>query len=405
MRIYLFFILLTSFLNAAVKTGIDRFFLNGEDAILSGKRVGIVTNHTGVDSQLRKTIDLFVQHADHFQVVALFCPEHGLNGVAYADEKIPNSKGPHGLPVYSLHGETRRPTEKMLEGIDILIYDIQDIGIRAYTYATTLFYVMEEAAKRRIQVIVLDRPNPMGGVIVDGPMLEDKWRSFLGYVNVPYCHGMTIGELAQFFNEEHQVHCKLKVIRMEGWQRTMSFRDTGLPWVPTSPQVPEPDTPLYMATTGLLGELGIVNTGIGYTLPFKLIGAPWINAEKLAEKLNAQKLSGVRFLPFSYRPFFGSQRGKECHGVKIMVINPSTYRPLFVQYLILGILKSLYPKQFQEILESLSSNQKELFCKANGNGEMLRLIEQEKFVAWKLIQYQQNDREIFLVKRKKHLIY
>lgn len=405
MRIFLFIFLLTRVLNATVTVGIDRFFRDGFDEVLENKKVAIITNQTGVDKELRSTIDLFVQHAGSYKLIALFSPEHGLTGNAYANEKVEGGVGPHGLALYSLHGETRRPTDAMLRGIDVLVYDIQDIGIRPYTYATTLFYVMEEAAKRGIEVIVLDRPNPMGGTLVDGPMLEDAWRSFLGYVNVPYCHGMTIGELATFFNEEYKVKCKLKVIPMQGWERSMTFEETGLPWVPTSPQIPEPNTPFYCASTGLLGELGLVNVGIGYTLPFKVVGAPWINAEKFAEQLNAQKLSGVRFIPFYYRPFFGSQKGKDCQGVKIVITNPRTYKPLFVQYLIIGILKSLYPKQFQEVLLSLTSTQKQLFCKANGNGEMLSLIEKEKYVAWKLIQYQHNEREEYLSKRKKYLLY
>ena len=198
----------------------------------------------------------------------------------------------------------------MLKGIDLLIYDIQDIGSRSYTFLSTLLYVMEEAAKQQIKVMVLDRPNPINGIVMDGPMLEEKWRSFLGYINVPYCHGMTIGELAQYFNGEYKIGCDLEVIPMKGWKRTMSFKDTHLPWVPTSPHVPEAETALVYPVTGILGELGIVNIGIGYTLPFKLIGAPWIQAEAFAEQLNQQQFPGVRFLPFYYRPFYGKFEGE-----------------------------------------------------------------------------------------------
>ncbi|MES2345503.1 MAG: DUF1343 domain-containing protein [Chlamydiota bacterium] len=405
MRLFLFIILFTRILNAAVDLGVDRFFAEGFDVELKGKRIGIVTNQTGVNKELRSTIDLFVEHAGPYTITAFFSPEHGIDGSAYAWEKVEESKGPHGILVHNLMGDTRRPTEEMLKEIDVLIYDIQDIGIRPYTYATTLFYVMEEAAKKKIQVIILDRPNPMGGFLVDGPMLEDKWRSFIGYINVPYCHGMTIGELALFFNQEYGVKCSLKVIAMKGWERSMTFKDTGLTWVPTSPHIPEADTPFYCASTGLLGELGLVNIGIGYTLPFKLVGAPWINAKEFAEALNAQKLSGVRFLPFHYRPFFGSQRGNNCQGIKIVITNPATYRPLMIQYLILGVLKTLYPKQFEEALAKITSSQKELFCKASGNAAMLDWIEKEKYIAWKLIQYQHNDKEAYLVKRKQYLLY
>src|SRR5262249_42005534 len=196
---------------------------------------------------------------------------------------------------------------------------------------------------------------PMHGLTVDGPLLEEKWRSFIGYVNVPYCHGMTIGELARFFNEEYQVNCKLTVIPMRGWERSMSFSDTGLTWVPPSPNVPEPDTPLYCPSTGLLGELSISNIGIGFSLPFKVVGAPWIKAEEFAEKLNGQKLPGIHFQPFYYKPFWGLYKGIHCQGVLLRITDAKTYRPLAVQYLILGLLKSLYPKEFMQRLESSSS--------------------------------------------------
>ena len=292
----------------------------------------------------------------------------------------------------------------MLKKIDVLIYDIQDIGVRSYTYATTLFYVMEEAAKRKIPVIVLDRPNPINGMIVDGSMLEENWRSYIGYINVPYCHGMTIGELASFFNGEYKIGCRLKVIPMRGWKRRMSFKDTGLEWIPTSPHIPEADTPLYFASTGILGELDLVNHGVGYTLPFKVVGAPWIDAEEFAIKLNQQQLPGVKFLPFHYRPFYGSLKGQECHGVLIRVTDKLRYRPLSVQYLLLGMLKSLYPDRVKASLSGINTNKKELFCKANGNSEVLRILNEEQYAAWKMISYQKKERGDFEKVRAKYLI-
>jgi uncharacterized protein YbbC (DUF1343 family) len=388
-----------------VALGVDLFFQEGHVNELKDKQIGLVTNHTGIDSHFRSTIDLFLEQAPDVKLVALFAPEHGINGGAYAWEKIEEHRGPHGIPTYSLHGKTRRPTAEMLKGIDVIVYDIQDIGCRSYTYTTTLFYVMEEAAKRQIPVIVLDRPNPINGQIVDGPMLEKKWRSFIGYINVPYCHGMTIGELASYFNETYQIGCQLKVIPMRGWKRWMSYVDTGLHWIPTSPQIPEPDTPLFYASTGSLGELGLVNIGVGYTLPFKVIGAPWIKANELAEHLNAQKLPGVAFIPFFYRPFYGSYKGEDCQGVMISVTNRQTYRPLSVQYMLIGMLKTLYPKQMLAKLNILNQEKKNLFCKASGNETMLALIFKEKYVAWKLILYQKEERERFYEERKKYLLY
>lgn len=176
---------------------------------------------------MESTIDLFLQHAPKLSLVALFAPEHGLQGNAYAFEEVEDKRALSGIPIYSLHGKHRRPTEQMLKGIDVIVYDIQDIGSRTYTYMTTLCYVIEEAAKRGISVIVLDRPNPINGVTVDGPMLEEKWRSFIGYINVPYCHGLTVGELATYFNEEYKIGCQLTVVPMKGWKRTMSLKTRG----------------------------------------------------------------------------------------------------------------------------------------------------------------------------------
>jgi uncharacterized protein YbbC (DUF1343 family) len=383
----------------SVSLGVDVFFQEQHLVSLKGKRIGLLTNHTGVDSQMRSTLQLF---QDCGQLAALFCPEHGLKGQHYAAEVIKNSNE-KGIPVYSLHGDTRRPKPEMLKNVDVLIYDMQCTGVRSYTYPTTLFYAMEAAAKLGIEVIVLDRPNPIDGLIVDGPMLEERWRSFIGYINVPYCHGMTIGELAHFFNEEYKVGCKLKVIPMKGWQRSMSYRDTGLAWIPPSPNVPEADTPLFCPSTGILGELGILNIGIGFTLPFKIVGAPWIDAKEFAEKLNAQKLPGVHFQPFHFRPFWGLYKGLDCQGVLIQVTDAKVYKPLSVQFLLLGMLKSIYPKEFMK--RFAESEKKDLFCKASGTDAVYEILLKEKYPAWKLIELHKIEREAFLEKRKKYLLY
>ncbi len=388
-----------------VELGIDRFFTQPEAQLLKGKRIALLINHTSRNSALQSTEDVFLKHANDYELTALFSPEHGLKGLFHAEEEVPDSKGRKGIPCYSLYGKQRRPTPAMLKGIDVIVCDLQDIGVRSYTYASTLFYVMEEAAKMGIEIIVLDRPNPLGGVVVDGPMLEDKCRSFIGYVNVPYCHGLTIGELAQFFNGEYQIGCKLKVIKMGGWERRMIFEETGIPWIPTSPNIPEPDSPLFYATTGILGVLNFVNIGGGINLPYKVVGAPWIDAEEFAYKLNAQKLPGVSFLPFHYRPFYGAMKGKDCHGVKILVRDRNIYQPLTVQYMLIGVLKSLYPKHVEAAIKNLKKTEKEIFCKANGNSKMLDLIEKEQYVAWLLIGYQAAQRQKYLSVRSKYLLY
>lgn len=395
----IFFLFFLFPLFASVKTGVDQFFLGDHLHSLKNKRIALLTNHTGVDSQMRPTVELFLETG---QLAALFAPEHGLDGSRYAAAFIKDGSE-KGIPIFSLHGSTRRPTTEMLQNIDVIIYDIQCTGARAYTYSTTLFYMMEEAAKKGIQVIVLDRPNPINGITIDGPMLEDKWRSFLGYINVPYCHGMTIGELAQFFNAEYNVGCKLKVVAMKGWTRSMSYRDTGLAWIPTSPNIPEPDTPLYYPSTGLLGELSILSIGIGFTLPFKVVGAPWVHAKEFAQKLNEQNLPGIHFQPYHFRPFSGLYKGLDCQGVMLQITDAKIYKPLSVQYLLLGMAKSLYPQEFNKRLRETKG--KELFCKANGTETVFDLLLNEKYPAWKLMDLHKAERSVFIEKRKKYLLY
>lgn len=402
-RIFFFLCVCSTLFAAKVSTGVDVFFQEKQFEKWKGKRIGLITNQTGVDSKLKSTLDLFLENEGAYTVAALYSPEHGLSGHHYAAESVGHKRFKE-LPVHSLHGETRRPKPEMLKGIDILVYDIQCTGVRAYTYPTTLFYCMEEAAKTGIEVVVLDRPNPINGIIVDGPMLEEKWRSYIGYVNVPYCHGMTIGELAKFFNGEYNIGCKLTVVPMKGWERKMSYRETGLHWIPPSPNVPEPDTPIYSSMTGFLGELQIANIGIGFTLPFKIVGAPWIKAEEFAEKLNGQNLPGVVFQPFHYRPFWGKFKGIDCQGILIKITDGLAYRPVAIQYLILGMLKSMYPKEFMDQFGK-SRGTKDLFCKANGTEMVYQILSDEKYPAWKLIELQKGERDAFLVLREKYLLY
>ena len=403
--LFVFFLAASSiFAVPKVKLGSDCLFEDVNLASLTGKRVALLTNQTGLDSELRTTMQRLIEAEGPYKIVALFSPEHGLQGVSFAGEKVGDTKMGK-IPCYSLHGNHRRPTEEMLTGIDVIIYDIQDVGSRCYTYTTTLFYMMEEAAKHKIEVIVLDRPNPMGGVIVDGPMLEEKEKSFLGYINVPYCHGMTIGELALFFNREYHVGCKLKVIPMKGWKREMRFLDTGLMWTPTSPQIPEDDTPIYYPVTGVLGELELVNIGVGYTLPFKIIGTPWIDADKFAAALSNQKLPGVKFLPFHFKPFFGPYKHKECHGVRLVVTDVTLFRPVTAGYLIMGVLKSLYPHEVAQRIKNTPATKKITFSHVNGTPLVLDLLTTEKYPGWKMASIDLDERKAFLEKRKKYLLY
>ena len=405
MKIYLgCFVLFFCSLFGTVSLGVDVLFENEKLDVLKNRRIGLVINQTSLNSSLRPTFDLFKENSHHYSLVALFSLEHGLHGAGNAGDSIPDTKNDK-IPVYSLHGETRRPTTAMLKNIDLLVFDVQEIGSRSYTYATTLFYLMEEAAKHKIKVLVLDRPNPINGIVVDGPMLKEEFRSFRGYINVPYCHGMTIGELSKFFNEEYKVGCDLNIIKMRNWDRKMSYSQTGLHWTPTSPYIPEADTCLFYPITGTLGELGIINIGIGYTQPFKLIGAPWIHANDYAQSLNAQKLPGIKFLPYHFKPYYGIYADQECHGVKIIITDAKIYRPIATQYLILGTLKSLYPKKMEKLLSNVAKEKLRSFNLVNGNEITAALLLNEKYFAWKLIELANEQLHDFSLIRQKYLLY
>lgn len=386
-----------------VRVGVD-LFLENSLHLLKGKKVGLITNQSAVNKDLYTTFDLLRRNAKEYILAGVFTPEHGYYGDAYAWEKIDHHHK-EGIPFYSLHGECRRPTKEMLKQIDVLVYDIQDIGSRSYTFLSTLFYCMEEAAKNRIPFIVFDRPNPMGGVVVDGLLTEEKWRSFLGYINIPYCHGMTIGELAKLFNCEYKVGCQLTVISMEGWKRGMCFSDTKLPWVPTSPQIPEPDTPFYYPTTGIIGHFSLASIGVGYTLPFKLIGAPWIQAEAFAMALNEHNLPGVFFQPYYFRPFFGKFKLENCQGVRVVVTDSSQFLPFTTQITIMGVIKNLYPHHFEKSLGQMiaSANKKDVFNKLNGTEKVLEILSNERYVIWKLRELCLQARKQFQPIREKYL--
>jgi uncharacterized protein YbbC (DUF1343 family) len=233
-------------------------------------------------------------------------------------------------------------------------------------------------------------------------MFDEAKRSMVGHINVPYCHGMTIGELALFFNSEYQLGCNLHVVPMKGWKRSMTFQDTGLPWIPTSPQIPFFNTPLYSPITGILGELQCVNIGVGYTLPFQVVGAAWIDPDLFAQKLNEQNLPGVLFTPIQYRPFFGTYANTVCKGVLIHIADPLLYMPVTTGYVIMGTIKSLYPAEFAQGIEK-SQKSKEMFAKVNGTDDIFNLLKEEKYVTWKLRAFHQEERKAFMKKRAKYL--
>jgi uncharacterized protein YbbC (DUF1343 family)/CubicO group peptidase (beta-lactamase class C family) len=325
-----------------VLSGLDVLRADGFEA-LRGKRIGLVTNHTGRARDGATTIDLLFKARD-VKLVALFSPEHGIRGIL--DANVPSATDEKtGLPIHSLYGETRRPTAAMLEGLDAIVIDLQDIGARFYTYMTTMAYVMEEAAKRQLLVVVLDRPNPVAGVQIEGPMLDKGLLGFTGYMPMPIRHGMTLGELAKLFNAENHIGADLTVIPVKNWRRDAWFDETGLPWINPSPNMRN----LLQAT--LYPGIGAfestnVSVGRGTDTPFEQIGAPWIDGVALADALNARRLPGIRFYPVRFTPTANKYSGQECQGVFMVVTNRDVLRPVRVGVEIAAMLNKLYGSKF-----------------------------------------------------------
>jgi uncharacterized protein YbbC (DUF1343 family) len=296
---FLTFFVVSATASATVELGIDVLEQN-DYAILRGKRIGLVTNQTGIDSNGNRTRVLLAKHCN---LVALYTPEHGLEGREKAGRYVRSRRDAlTGLTAYSLYGPTRKPTPAMLRGIDVLVFDIQDIGCRSYTYISTMGKCMEAAAQNNIDFIVLDRPNPLGGTRVEGPLVERSWISFVSQYPIPYVHGLTIGELAKMINGKGWlgVRCNLTVVPMRRWTRSMTWEETGLRWVPTSPNIPKSTTPAYYVATGMIGELKGVETGVGGYAPFEMVSARWLNAERFTSYLRSISVPGVYFQPFHH---------------------------------------------------------------------------------------------------------
>lgn len=339
-----FALLLSSLAFAQVKPGVEVLLAERMD-LIRGKRLGLITNPTGVTSQLVSTIDAL--HAQpEVKLVALFGPEHGVRGDASAGDHVADMIDARtGVPMYSLYGTTKAPTKEMLRNVDVLVYDIQDVGSRAYTYIYTMALSMQAAAQQNIPFLVLDRPNPLGGDLIEGPILDERFKSFIGLYPIPYIYGLTVGELALFLNKEFGFNAQLTVVPMQGWQRFMLFEDTGLPWVLTSPHVPHASTVFHIAATGCMGELGFINEGVGYTLPFEVLGHTWIKGEELAAALNDLRLPGVKFRALYYRPYYFSLKDQQLSGVQVHLTNARSFRPMLTQLHLLKTLLKLYPRQ------------------------------------------------------------
>lgn len=321
---------------------------------LKGRRVALLTNPSGVDSALRSTIDILFEAPD-VHLVRLFGPEHGVRGDAYAGDHTSDSIDPStGLQVYSLYGQYRQPTHQMLEGLDVVVYDIQDVGTRSYTFISSLGLMMRSCAEMGIEVMVLDRPNPLGGLKVEGAFPREGFYSFVGQYRIPYIYGLTVGELATLINEEGlncgqkgnlaPLKCRLTVVPMEGWERSMTYVQTGLPWVLPSPNIPYPQTAINYPCSGLAGEFGsFINIGIGYSLPFGTFAAEWIDASLLRFTLDGYMIPGVAWREIHYKPFWGSRAGKLIHGVQFDFTDYEAAPLTLIQFYVLQALHELYP--------------------------------------------------------------
>ena len=331
-----------------VKPGIEVLRDRGFD-ILQGKRVGLVTNPSGVDRNLVSTVDI-LHNAPGVELVALYGPEHGVRGDIHAGDKVEGNVDPKtGIIVHSLYGKTQKPTMEMLEGLDAIIYDIQDIGCRSFTFISTMGKVMEAAAEKGIEVIVLDRPNPLGGYKVEGPLVEEGFFSFVSQFAIPYVYGLTCGELALMLNQEgllkDGVQCNLTVVPMEGWKRDMIYEDTNLPWVLPSPHIPQPASSFYYPAVGIAGELGAYSIGVGYTLPFQMLATEGVDADEMADRLNAKQLPGVLFRPLHVKPFYSMGAGKTLQGVQLYVTDAKAARLTEIQFHILEVIAELNPER------------------------------------------------------------
>ena len=393
-----------------VKPGIEVLRESGFQRLV-GKRVGLVTNPSGVDSQLRSTIDILF-NAPGVNLVALYGPEHGVRGDVYAGGAVTDTVDEKtGLPVYSLYGATRKPTKEMLKGIDIMVYDIQDVGARSYTFISTLGLVMEACAELGIEVMVLDRPNPLGGHKIEGCYVEQPFNSFVSQYKIPYVYGLTVGELAEMINEEglnrgqkgnqEPAKCKLWVVPMEGWTRDMLYEDTGLPWILPSPNIPYKDTPKYYASSGICGELyGFMNIGVGYTLPFQLFGATWLDPEKLKERLESYDLPGVAFRTIWFKPISGSSKGELVGGLQFFFTEYEKARITEVQFYVIQAVAELYPnKKAFEVISGYG-----LFDKVCGT-DYVRLQLGKTYKVKDILNYWRKDEEAFRVLSQNYYIY
>lgn len=372
--------------------------------ILEGKRVGLITNPTGFDNSLKSTIDILYE-APNVNLVALFGPEHGVRGDAHAGDKVQNIvDSKTGIPVLSLYGSTRKATPEMLQGIDVLVYDIQDIGSRSFTYISTMGLAMEAAAEQGIEFVILDRPNPLGGIKVEGNLVEEEFISFVSQFKIPYIYGLTCGELAMLLNQEGMLEnrCDLHVVAMEGWSRDMTFEETGLQWVPSSPHIPHPSTSAFYPISGILGELGYLSIGVGYTIPFQMFAAEWLNAEELAQELNSYSLPGITFRPIHLKPFYSVGAGTDMQGVQVHIMDYSNAALTDVQFYVMEAIANLYPER--AVFDNANEKRYRMFDQVCGS-DQIRILFSKRHKFQDIKEYWHKDIEAFKRLSKQYYLY
>ena len=376
-----------------VRPGVE-VFVENPPAVVRGKRLGLITNHSGIDRQRRSTIDL-LRAVSAFSLVALFSPEHGIRGTA--DAHVASSADEQtGLPIHSLYGETNKPTPAMLEGIDVLVYDIQDLGVRQYTYESTLALALQAAAEQRIPLVVLDRPNPVTGTIIEGNILEPAYQSFVGIYPVLSRHGMTLGELARMYNAERHIGAELTVVPVAGWRRGMWWDETGLPWVNPSPNIRRLEAAIHYPGT-VFFEATNVSEGRGTDLPFEQIGAPWLRHTDVAAAMNAMNLPGVRFgaVEFSVSATARKYPGQVLKGVRFTLTDRDAYRPLAASLLMIDRIRRMHPDQFQWTGGGIE--------RLGGTARLRQAIEAGTLP--ELLREWERDQATFAERRRRYLIY
>lgn len=387
-----------------IKTGVEVLTDRNFD-VLKGRKVGLITNASGVNSDLVSTIDILYR-APEVELVALYSPEHGVRGEIAAGEKVATYvDDATGVTVFSLYGKTRKPTPEMLENVDVLVYDIQDVGARSYTFISTMGLVMEAAAEQGIEVVVLDRPNPLGGRKIEGNIVEEGYFSFISQFKIPYVYGLTPGELAKMINGEGWLEsgkkCELTVVPMEGWTRDMSFEDTGLKWVLTSPHIPHAYSSNFYVSSGIMGELGVISEGVGYTLPFQVFGAEWIDESDFSTRLNELEIPGLTFRPIVFKPFYGKNEGKTLHGVQTYFTDYSKVDLMKVQFYVMQVNNELYP---DKDVFAMGENRWSSFDKVNGTDQIRKLFSKNYRVS-DIEEYLDKDIDSFRTLSQKYYLY